>query len=90
MTGVDMRGMSAILAAFALVTAGQALKPAVRLDPIDGIVEAFGTHEVLMLPGRTCSENRERIQRRSGAARNAERQADEQKRPAAPLPRFAG
>ena len=36
------------------------------------------------------SENRERVQGRSSAARNAERRADEQKRPAAPLPRFAG
>ena len=51
MTGVDMPGMSAILAAFALVSAGQALKPAVRVDPIDGIVEAFRTHQVVMLPG---------------------------------------
>ena len=51
MTGVDMPGMSAILAAFALVSAGQALKPAVRVNPIDGIVEAFRTHEVLMIPG---------------------------------------
>ena len=39
---------------------------------------------------RLRSENRQRVQRRSGAARNAERRADEQKRPAAPLPRFAG
>ena len=51
MTGVDMPRMSAILAAFALVSAGQALKPAVRVDPIDGIVEAFKTHQVVMLPG---------------------------------------
>jgi hypothetical protein len=42
---------SAILAAFALVSAGQALKPAVRVDPIDGVVEAFRTHQILMLPG---------------------------------------
>ena len=51
MTGVDMPRMSAILAAFALVSAGQAFKPAVRVDPIDGIVEAFRTHQVVMLPG---------------------------------------
>jgi hypothetical protein len=51
MTGVDMPRMSAILAAFALLSAGQALKPAVRVDPIDGIVEAFRTHHVVMLPG---------------------------------------
>ena len=51
MTGVDMPRMSAILAAFALVSGGQALKPAVRVDPIDGIVEAFRTHQVVMLPG---------------------------------------
>ena len=51
MTGVDMPRMSAILAAFALVSAGQALKPAVRVDPVDGIVEAFRTHQVVMLPG---------------------------------------
>ena len=31
--------------------AGQALKPAVPIDPVDGIVEAFKTHQVVMLPG---------------------------------------
>ena len=51
MIGVDMPRMSAILAAFTLVSAGQASKPAVRVDPIDGIVEAFSTHQVVMLPG---------------------------------------
>ena len=51
MTGVDIARMSGILAAFSLVSAGQALKPAVRIDPTDGIVEAFRTHEVVMLPG---------------------------------------
>jgi hypothetical protein len=29
----------------------QTPKPAVRIDPIDGIVEAFKTHRVVMLPG---------------------------------------
>src|SRR3954452_11167429 len=51
MTGPDRPPMSVILAAFALVSAGQAVKPAVRVDPIDGIVEAFRTHTVVMLPG---------------------------------------
>ena len=36
------------------------------------------------------SEDRERVQWRAGAAPNAERRADGQKRPAVPLPRFAG
>ena len=31
--------------------AGQTLKPAVPVDPVDGIVEAFRTHQVVMLPG---------------------------------------
>jgi hypothetical protein len=51
-----------------------------------GSVQSCGSTTVL----RLRSENRERVQRRAGAARNSERQADEQKRPAAPLPRFAG
>ena len=29
----------------------QAPRPAVRIDPVDGIVEAFKTHQVVMLPG---------------------------------------
>src|SRR3954467_2962927 len=51
MTGMKMPRMSVILAAFALVSAGQASQPAIRVDPIDGIVEAFRTHPVVMLPG---------------------------------------
>ena len=51
MTGVKMPRIAAILAAFALVSAGQTLKPAVRVDAIDGIAEAFRTHQVVMLPG---------------------------------------
>jgi hypothetical protein len=51
MAGVEMPGMSAILAVFALMSAGQASQPAVRVDPIDGIVEGFRTHQVVMLPG---------------------------------------
>ena len=31
--------------------AGQTLKPAVPIDPVDGIVEAFRTHQVVTLPG---------------------------------------
>jgi hypothetical protein len=51
MMGVDMPGLAALLAAFALLNAGQALTPAVRVDPIDAIVEAFRTHQVVMLRG---------------------------------------
>lgn len=34
-----------------IARASQAPQPAVRVDPIDGIVEAFKTHQVVMLPG---------------------------------------
>ena len=41
-----------ILAATAIdATAQGQPRPAVRLDPVDGIVEAFKTHQVVMLPG---------------------------------------
>src|SRR3954447_22129375 len=33
------------------VGARQAVKPAVPVDPVDGILEAFKTHDVVMLPG---------------------------------------
>jgi hypothetical protein len=41
-----------ILAAAAVDAAAQSQpRPAVRIDPVDGIVEAFKTHQVVMLPG---------------------------------------
>jgi hypothetical protein len=41
-----------ILAAAAVDAAAQTQsRPAVRIDPVDGIVEAFKTHHVVMLPG---------------------------------------
>ena len=41
-----------ILAAAAVDAAAQPQpRPAVRIDPVDGIVEAFKTHHVVMLPG---------------------------------------
>lgn len=53
-----MRTLTPLLAglgmAFAVVTlprAQTAPRPAVRIDPLDGIVEAFKTHQVVMLPG---------------------------------------
>jgi len=50
MTGVDMLGCRNS----AGVRSGErraGVKTAVGVDPIDGIVEAFGRHEVVMLPG---------------------------------------
>ena len=52
-----MRSRSRTTAVFvlaAVVTTAaqpQAPKPAVRIDAVDGIVEAFKTHQVVMLPG---------------------------------------
>ena len=47
--------LSAVLLLASLPAAGvgarQAVKPAVPVDPDDGILEAFKTHEVVMLPG---------------------------------------
>jgi len=41
-----------IVAALAMDVAAQAQpRPAVRIDPVDGILEAFKTHQVVMLPG---------------------------------------
>jgi hypothetical protein len=41
----------AILLVSSTAGAAQAPKPAVRIDPVDGIVEAFKHHSVVMLPG---------------------------------------
>ena len=43
---------TALLASLLAAGGGaQALKPAVPIDPVDGIVDAFKTHQVVMLPG---------------------------------------
>jgi hypothetical protein len=39
--------------------AAQALKPAVPVDPVDGILDAFKTHQVVMLPGGAHGGQRE-------------------------------
>jgi hypothetical protein len=43
----------------ASVGGGQALKPAVPVDPVDGIIEAFKTHQVVMLPGGAHGNKRD-------------------------------
>lgn len=40
-----------VMIATPVAVVSQTPKPAVRIDPIDGIVEAFKTHQVVMLPG---------------------------------------
>jgi hypothetical protein len=59
MGAMSLRGHTSVLPAVLLlaslpaagVVARQAVKPAVPIDPVDGILQAFKTHDVVMLPG---------------------------------------
>ena len=48
-----------VLMAAGGVRAGQAPKPAVPVDPVDGILDAFKSHQVVMLPGGAHGGQRE-------------------------------
>jgi hypothetical protein len=48
-----------VLMAAGAARAGQTPKPAVPVDPVDGIIEAFKTHHVVMLPGGAHGNQRD-------------------------------